>query len=258
MAVLLMEAATACAAVSLMSAIAMRAPSRAKVSAMPLPNPDAPPVMSATLFSSRMRSSPLRSAMARRNSIRTRPAQAVLGTPARFVFASYPFAVTDTVKHGEDLRIIHLAFVRLAPSRNGGDLHVADERKILFEAFDQIAADDLRMIEVELNAHIWPLKFGNDVGRLLDPAEEIIRPIARVKRLDQQGDVALARRVGSASEIAQEGALRSGPLLRRHRAGETMDLAAADRSHIVERLVELGRELLLLPWYGGKSGSACR
>src|SRR5437660_24959 len=82
-------------------------------------------------------------------------------------------------------------FVRLAPGRNGGDLHVTDERKILFEAFDQIAADDLGMIEVELNAHIWPLNFGNDVGRLLDPAEEIIRPIARVERLDQERDVAL-------------------------------------------------------------------
>jgi hypothetical protein len=51
---LLIEAATSRAARSLRSAIAMRAPSRAKVSAIPLPKPDAPPVTSATRLSRRM------------------------------------------------------------------------------------------------------------------------------------------------------------------------------------------------------------
>src|SRR5262245_45169858 len=53
-ALLLIEAAASPAAFSLMSTTATRAPSRAKVSAMPLPKPDAPPVTSATLLSRRM------------------------------------------------------------------------------------------------------------------------------------------------------------------------------------------------------------
>src|SRR5439155_5772541 len=204
MAELLMAAAAARAPDSLMSATAMRAPSRAKVSAMRLPKPDAPPVMSATLLSRRMLSSPLRSTAPRRDPIRTRPAQAVLGTRARSVFAADPFAVADAIERREDLRIVHLAFVGLAARGNTGDLHMPDNRKVLLEPSDEIAADDLDVIEIELNAHIRPLHLGDDVGCLLDAAEEIIRPIARVERLDQERDVALARRIGSPNEIADE------------------------------------------------------
>jgi hypothetical protein len=55
MAVLLTDAAAARAASPSMSMMATRAPSRAKVAAMPLPKPDAAPVTSATLLSRRMR-----------------------------------------------------------------------------------------------------------------------------------------------------------------------------------------------------------
>jgi hypothetical protein len=53
-ALLLIEAAASPAAFSLMSTTATRAPSRAKVAAMPLPKPDPAPVTSATLLSRRM------------------------------------------------------------------------------------------------------------------------------------------------------------------------------------------------------------
>ena len=65
------EAAASRAAFSLMSTTATRAPSRAKVSAMPLPKPDAAPVTSATLLSRRMLL-PLRWS-SRFNSVTARP-----------------------------------------------------------------------------------------------------------------------------------------------------------------------------------------
>ena len=56
-ALLLIKAAACRAASALMSTTATRAPSRANVSAMPLPKPDAAPVTSATLLSRRMAAS---------------------------------------------------------------------------------------------------------------------------------------------------------------------------------------------------------
>src|SRR5713226_2877190 len=99
---------------------------------------------------------------------------------------------------------------------------MTNDRKIFLEPPDEIAADDLAVIEIELDAHIRPLDLGDDVGCLLDTGEEIIRPIARIERLDQQRDVACARRIGRSSEVANEGELRRRALLGGHLAGETM------------------------------------
>ena len=109
---------------------------------------------------------------------------------------------------------------------------------MLLEPPDQIAADDLHMIEIELDAHIRPADLGDDVGGMLGPVEEIVRPVARIDRLDQQRDVLLGREVGGAREIRDEGRLGGRPLLGRHLAGEAMDLAAAERHDVVERLPE--------------------
>ena len=50
---------------------------------------------------------------------------------------------------------------------------------------DEVSPDDLCMIEVELDSHVRALHLGDDIGRVLDPGEEIIRAVARVDRLDQ-------------------------------------------------------------------------
>jgi hypothetical protein len=104
----------------------------------------------------------------------------------------------------EDLRKVHLALIGLAARRHRRDLHVANERKKLFESPDEIAADDLGMIEIELDAHICPIDLGDDVGRMLDAGEEIIRPVARIERLEENRDVALSRRIGGRDEVADE------------------------------------------------------
>src|SRR5262249_46089572 len=53
------------------------------------------------------------------DSINARPAQAVFGSCTRAVFATDPFAVAETIERGEDLGIVHLALVGLAPRRHG-------------------------------------------------------------------------------------------------------------------------------------------
>ena len=47
------------------------------------------------------------------------------------------------------------------------------------------------MIEIELDAHIRPSDLANDSGGMLGPGEKIVRPVARIDRLDQQRDVLL-------------------------------------------------------------------
>src|SRR5215472_18112371 len=105
--------------------------------------------------------------IARMYSVSARPAQAVFGSRARAVLAADPFAVAEAVERREDFGIVHLALVGLAPRRHGRDLHMADERQVFFESPDEIAADDLGVVEVELDAHVRPLHPGDDVGRLL-------------------------------------------------------------------------------------------
>ena len=124
------------------------------------------------------------------------------------------------------------------PGRDRGDLHMADDRKVLLEPAYEIAADDLRVIEIELHAQVFPLDLGDDVGRVLGAGEEIVRPVARIERLDQERDVLLRRSVRRAREIPDQRGFGGGPLLGRHLAGQHMDLAAADRHHIGERLLE--------------------
>ena len=99
---------------------------------------------------------------------------------------------------------------------DGGDLHVADQRQVFFEAADEIAADDLGVIEIELDAHIFPFNLGDDVGGVLGAVQVIVRPVARIDRLDQERDVFLRRRVGGAREIFDQRGLGGGPLLGRH------------------------------------------
>ena len=58
------------------------------------------------------------------------------------------------------------------------------------------------MIEIELDADVLALRLGDEVGGVLDPVEEIARPVARIDRLDQQRDVLLRREVGGLHQIA--------------------------------------------------------
>src|ERR1700719_3578035 len=108
------------------------------------------------------------------------PAEPVFGAGAWLVFAADPARIAGTVDGFEHGRIIDLALVGLAAGRHCGDLHVADDWEEFFESLEQIAGDDLHVIEIELNAHVGRNDFGDDIGGVLDTAEEIARPVARI------------------------------------------------------------------------------
>src|SRR5262249_4555258 len=85
-----------------------------------------------------------------------RPAEPILGAAGRAVFATDPVAVADPIEGREDRGIVDLALVGLVARGHGSDLHVRDHREMLLEARDQVTADDLRMVEIELDANIRP------------------------------------------------------------------------------------------------------
>src|ERR1700730_17449809 len=244
-AVLLIAAAASRAAGSLISAMATRAPSRAKSSAMRLPKPDAPPVMSAALLSNRMVSSITCSIRSRAYPEGKRPPKASFGARAGAVFATDPVGIAKPIELREDLRVVHLAFIGLMARRHGRDLHMTYIGKVFFESPDEIAPDNLGMIEIELDAQIWTADLGDDVRRLFDAGEEVIRPIARIDGLDQARDVALARCIRRRHEIADEGPLGGGTLLRRHFPRKAMNLASTGGGDVVDALRKQLGELLL-------------
>src|SRR6476620_252388 len=116
---------------------------------------------------------PRNSTISRHDPIVAGPTEPGFGRAARPVFASDPAAVTDAVERREYRGIVHLAFVRFVPRRHRRDLHMTDDGKMLLKPRDQIAAHDLGMIEVELDANVRPLHLGDDIGRVLGAGEKI-------------------------------------------------------------------------------------
>src|SRR5262249_35207909 len=138
----------------------------------------------------------------RSNSEFPRPAQAVLGLTAGTIFAADPVAVSELLERREDRRVIDLALVGLVARRHRRDLDMPDRGEMLLETFDQIAPDDLRVIEIELDAHVRLAHLGDNVGGVLGAGEEIVGTIARIDRLDQQRDPFLRGAIGGTGEIA--------------------------------------------------------
>jgi hypothetical protein len=136
----------------------------------------------------------------------------------------------------------------------GRDLHVTDERQVRFEAADEVTADDLHVIEVELNAHVRRADPLDDVGSVLDAAEEIIRAVAWIERLYQQRNADACRLARRANEIPNENSFRGRPLSGRYTAGKAMDRGPADRGGIVERALERGLPVALATRQRGKPG----
>src|SRR5258708_39524594 len=113
------------------------------------PIPDAAPVTRAVLPSRRMRSAPFR-----RHAVSFGPAEAVLGARPRLIFAADKAVITQSIERREYRRVIDFAVVRFAARRHRGDLDMADQGTEFFEAPDQVAADNLHVIKIELDAQV--------------------------------------------------------------------------------------------------------
>src|SRR5579871_34485 len=206
---------------------------------MARPMPEPAPVTSAVLPSRRMRYSfSSNNRNLRHDTIRPGPAESLFGARARAVFAADPAGIAEPVQRREDFRKIDFALVRLAARRHRGDLHVADKREMRFQAPDQIAADDLGVIEIELNAQVRRTDLFDDFGGVLETSKKITRPVAGIDRLDQKRDAGWRRLRGRAFQIFQKHGFGRRPLLDRDAAGHAMDRGAADHDHIIERLAE--------------------
>jgi hypothetical protein len=129
----------------------------------------------------------------RRQPVGARPAEAVFGACPGLIFAADKACIAEPVHRREYRRIIDFAFVGLGACRHGGDLRVTDHGKEFSETLDKIAADDLDMIKIELDAQVRRADLTDDVGGMLDVPEKIVRPVARIDRLDQHGDARLGR-----------------------------------------------------------------
>ena len=162
-------------------------------------------------------------------------------------------AIAEPIHRREYCRIIDLALVGLAAGRHRRDLGMPDDRQIFLEAPDQIAADDLDVVEIELHAHVRRADLADEVGGVFDVAEEITRPVARIDRLDQERDVRLGRRRRGARQVGDENLLRRRPLFDRHHAGHAMDGASADGDDVIQRAGERGGEIALAPGQRGET-----
>lgn len=190
--------------------------------------------------------------------MRAGPAKTILGSAARAIFGADPTAITEAIEHGKYLRVVHFALIGLLPRRHGRHLNMSDERQVLLKTPDEIACNNLRVVKVELNADVWPVQLGDDAGRVLGTGEEIVRPVARIERFDQQRDVFRGGSIRRAREIVEHRHFGSGPLLRRYGAGHAVDLAATDRDCIVECLPEQREKFRFEPGHRGLTELAGR
>jgi hypothetical protein len=115
---------------------------------------------------------------------------------------------------------------------------VTDERQVVLEAHEQIAADDLGVVKIELNFDVGPVDPADQVGRVFDAGEKIIGSVARVDWLDEKLEAARSGKVGGAGQIVDEDFFGGWPLLRWDCPGEAVDRDRADRTRIVKRLLE--------------------
>ena len=131
---------------------------------------------------------------------------------------------------------------RVRRGRYPGDLHMGNARQVLFEAVEDVAALDLGMIEIELQAHIRPVDLGKNVGRLLDATEKIAGPLAVADGFDVEVDVPGIGTVGGALEVLDERPLGRCMLQLRHHARHAVDRPRPDGRRVVEPRDRTGRK----------------
>ena len=105
------------------------------------------------------------------------------------------------------------------PHRHLCALDVADNLLVLLKAPDQIAADDLHVIEIVLQPQIRPVDLVDDIGGLLHLVEKIARLVARTNWLDIELDLLFRRQIGGAFQVLDKHGLGLGAPRRINLAG---------------------------------------
>src|SRR5262249_60312855 len=110
-------------------------------------------------------------------------------------------------------RITDLPLAGFVPRGPRCHRHMADMWKGSLEPVAQIAAYNLGVVEIELNTHVGPPNFANYGGGMLGPRKKIIRPVARIDRLNQERNGPFSRQVRCSLQVGNEDPLRRGALL---------------------------------------------
>src|SRR5262245_31874465 len=102
------------------------------------------------------------------NAVLSGPAQSVFGSRPRPIFSANPALIAKLVHRLEHRGVVDLAFVGLAARRDCRALQMPDGGQEFLETVDQISANDLNVIEIELHSNVWFPNFADNVGCMLD------------------------------------------------------------------------------------------
>src|SRR5262249_49421680 len=123
------------------------------------------------------------------HAVSARPPEAILRAAARAIFGANPAAKAELIHDFEYGRVIDLPLVWLMTRRHCRTLQMADDWQEFFETMDQVAADNLHVIKIELHADIRLADLCNYVRRVLDMVEKVVWPVPTVNRFNEQSDV---------------------------------------------------------------------
>lgn len=87
------------------------------------------------------------------------------------------------------------------PTRCTGDLNMGDAVDMLIQPRGDVPANNLGVIDIELQFQPRVIKLFKDHGRLFDGIKQITRHIKRIDRLDQDIDPGLIGKVRSIKQI---------------------------------------------------------
>ena len=143
-----------------------------------------------------------------------RPSEACLGPRRRAVLAADPPLVSQLVDEGEEPCVVELARIGLQTVRRARYLDVADvavraAAEVRLQLLRHPALDDLAVVEVELHLDVRGAYLDREGVRVGLTIEGIAGIVARIERLDEQGDAGLRRPRRRGPEVGNEG----GPAL---------------------------------------------
>lgn len=143
--------------------------------------------------------------------IRTSPAQAFGGTPARMIFAANPASIAQIVNEIEEIWIVDFTHVWLVSPRIPGNLKMSDDLEMGANLLGQVATHDLTMVQVHLQQQIVAPDFLNNLMGVVGGIEKIPRHIARIDGLDHELHAVWEQCLSGPAQIADEYGLTARP-----------------------------------------------
>src|SRR5450759_446734 len=173
------------------------------------------------------------------------------------VLATDPAAIAEFVHESEQVGIVDLANVGLMALGHARDLDIADAGDVFPELHRQVALHDLAVIEIHLHLQVGRADFGANGVRLVLAVQEKTRDVARVDRLDHDGDAGRGRLSRRIVEIAHVGfAVARALLARPDQTGHQVHALVAEHARILERARDAAPEFVFATGQRGEAAFA--